>query len=79
MRSAVRKAIAWIAKTLKNTLIVGSEDCALFSPHFHQVVDRIGGCTRTRTLDPLIKSQLLYQLSYAPHQARPREIGRRAI
>ena len=27
---------------------------------------RIGGCTRIRTLDPLIKSQLLYQLSYAP-------------
>src|SRR5690606_12186744 len=25
-----------------------------------------GGCTRTRTLDPLIKSQLLYHLSYAP-------------
>jgi hypothetical protein len=27
---------------------------------------RNGGRTRTRTLDPLIKSQLLYQLSYAP-------------
>jgi hypothetical protein len=26
----------------------------------------IGGRTRIRTLDPLIKSQLLYQLSYAP-------------
>ena len=25
-----------------------------------------GGRTRTRTLDPLIKSQLLYHLSYAP-------------
>ena len=25
-----------------------------------------GGRTGTRTLDPLIKSQLLYQLSYAP-------------
>jgi hypothetical protein len=30
------------------------------------VVEKIGGRTRTRTLDPLIKSQLLYQLSYAP-------------
>jgi hypothetical protein len=30
------------------------------------VSDRFGGRTRTRTLDPLIKSQLLYQLSYAP-------------
>jgi hypothetical protein len=29
----------------------------------------IGGRTRTRTLDPLIKSQLLYQLSYAPPAA----------
>ena len=27
---------------------------------------RNGGRTRTRTWDPLIKSQLLYQLSYAP-------------
>ena len=27
---------------------------------------RLGGRTRTRTVDPLIKSQLLYQLSYAP-------------
>ena len=26
----------------------------------------IGGCVGTRTLDPLIKSQLLYHLSYAP-------------
>ena len=25
-----------------------------------------GGRSRTRTYDPLIKSQLLYQLSYAP-------------
>src|SRR5581483_3807640 len=25
-----------------------------------------GGCRRTRTFDPLIKSQLLYQLSYTP-------------
>jgi hypothetical protein len=30
----------------------------------------VGGRTRTRTLDPLIKSQLLYQLSYAPTQGR---------
>ena len=29
-------------------------------------VGLFGGRTRTRTWDPLIKSQLLYQLSYAP-------------
>ena len=29
-------------------------------------MDFNGGRTRARTLDPLIKSQLLYQLSYAP-------------
>src|SRR5439155_19874153 len=29
-----------------------------------------GGCSRTRTCDPLIKSQLLYQLSYAPAAGR---------
>jgi hypothetical protein len=32
-----------------------------------------GGRTRTRTWDPLIKSQLLYQLSYAPENAAPTE------
>ena len=32
-----------------------------------------GGRTRTRTWDPLIKSQLLYQLSYAPG-IRPRRL-----
>ena len=31
-----------------------------------QVLDGDGGRTRARTWDPLIKSQLLYQLSYAP-------------
>ena len=30
-----------------------------------------GGRSRTRTYDPLIKSQLLYQLSYAP----PKSMG----
>ena len=28
--------------------------------------DYFGGRSRTRTYDPLIKSQLLYHLSYAP-------------
>src|SRR5215470_18789879 len=44
-----------------------------------QIIDFIGGCRRTRTFDPLIKSQLLYQLSYTPiangpttHLVRPR-------
>ena len=31
-----------------------------------QAFEKFGGRTRTRTLGPLIKSQLLYQLSYAP-------------
>ncbi len=30
-----------------------------------------GGRTRARTWDPLIKSQLLYQLSYAPESYAP--------
>jgi hypothetical protein len=29
-------------------------------------VSEFGGRSRTRTYDPLIKSQLLYHLSYAP-------------
>jgi hypothetical protein len=32
-------------------------------PGIPEVPDSIGGPSRTRTLDPLIKSQLLYQLS----------------
>jgi hypothetical protein len=35
---------------------------------FRYIIEKIGGRTRTRTVDPLIKSQLLYQLSYAPAQ-----------
>ena len=31
-----------------------------------QLRKKSGGCDRDRTCDPLIKSQLLYQLSYAP-------------
>ncbi len=37
--------------------------------------EEFGGCDRDRTCDPLIKSQLLYQLSYAP---TPRHRGWRA-
>jgi hypothetical protein len=29
-------------------------------------LEKAGGRRRTRTFDPLIKSQLLYHLSYAP-------------
>ena len=35
-----------------------------------EVCGEIGGRTRARTWDPLIKSQLLYQLSYAPGSPR---------
>ena len=35
-------------------------------PKSRVVIGVFGGRTRTRTWDPLIKSQLLYQLSYAP-------------
>ena len=34
--------------------------------HMAKILRSDGGRTRARTLDPLIKSQLLYQLSYAP-------------
>lgn len=45
---------------------------------FKQVFDfkeKDGGRARARTVDPLIKSQLLYQLSYAPHLFRHRNEG----
>jgi hypothetical protein len=35
--------------------------------------ENIGGRSRTRTYDPLIKSQLLYHLSYAPADRRARQ------
>src|ERR1700757_901835 len=35
-------------------------------PNLLKRIPENGGRTRTRTWDPLIKSQLLYQLSYAP-------------
>jgi hypothetical protein len=37
----------------------------------------LGGRTRARTWDPLIKSQLLYQLSYAPGPGPERAFARR--
>src|SRR5580765_7776722 len=36
------------------------------APGLTPLAGYLGGRTRTRTWDPLIKSQLLYQLSYAP-------------
>src|SRR4051794_6924143 len=39
----------------------------------------IGGRSRDRTYDPLIKSQLLYQLSYAPGTVRKSFAGRRRL
>ena len=36
------------------------------------LADKFGGCSRIRTYDPLIKSQLLYQLSYAPAPIAPK-------
>jgi hypothetical protein len=36
------------------------------SQHVREAEAWDGGCSRTRTYGPLIKSQLLYQLSYAP-------------
>ena len=38
----------------------------MFPLRFCHVIDFLGGRSRTRTYDPLIKSQLLYHLSYAP-------------
>src|SRR5258708_7137179 len=38
----------------------------LSGPISNDAFEMIGGRTRARTWDPLIKSQLLYQLSYAP-------------
>jgi hypothetical protein len=47
-------------------LPIGPNCSSLFSVKLERTCVINGGRTRTRTLDPLIKSQLLYQLSYAP-------------
>jgi hypothetical protein len=48
-----------------------------------QLVDLVekilGGCSRIRTCDPLIKSQLLYQLSYTPKLISDTAISWRAV
>ena len=71
-----------VAATHRNLEQLGTQrqfrdEYRLFSASFLQLVEeecfRDGGRTRARTWDPLIKSQLLYQLSYAP------VAGRRAI
>jgi hypothetical protein len=41
------------------------------------VFEKLGGRTRARTWDPLIKSQLLYQLSYAPGTGPEKAFARR--
>jgi len=38
----------------------------MFKRYFGAATATYGGRNRARTCDPLIKSQLLYQLSYAP-------------
>ena len=54
-RTADERSLA--AATLRNPSLT----CDLYD-----FVAEFGGCARIRTLDPLIKSQLLYQLSYTP-------------
>ncbi len=44
----------------------GAETLRRLGSIFWRWCEKIGRRTRTRTVDPLIKSQLLYQLSYAP-------------
>ena len=61
-------ALMWIKLTATPT---GWQAVAVEAPpgRLRQTTDLdrlFGGRTRARTWDPLIKSQLLYQLSYAP-------------
>ena len=56
------------------------ETCFVLGDHFRSLLKAkglFGGRTRARTWDPLIKSQLLYQLSYAPGSGpeKPSESG----
>lgn len=61
----------WLQKRLLGDLISQYLLCSIV-PNKKPLISKgdIGGRTRTRTLDPLIKSQLLYQLSYAPAPIR---------
>src|SRR5690606_30071527 len=58
-----------------NERALGSLSVALSAPR-SLVSKKTGRRTGTRTPDPLIKSQLLYQLSYAPAGRTPRPRGR---
>ncbi len=44
-------------------------------PRVRTVAGRAGERSRTRTYDPLVKSQLLYRLSYAPACSRSRALS----
>ena len=68
-----------MASGLTGTRLINAEPFATLSPisgksnNFRKLS---GGCAQDRTVDPLIKSQLLYQLSYTPTPARQRLMGR---
>jgi hypothetical protein len=55
-----------MSQRARQTVSRVSHDHGLFSSDMDQVLERLGGRTRARTWDPMIKSHLLYQLSYAP-------------
>ena len=70
-RAGIKDAIQPRAITLKCLRLVGPVPAGPFVQIGHAclVIDGggpRGGRSRIRTYDPLIKSQLLYQLSYAP-------------
>src|SRR5215471_16133253 len=67
-RSANGSAIAEQIANKKGSQVAtpGWQQVATHRAMVLQVIEKTGGCRGTRTLDPLIKSQLLYQLSYAP-------------
>ena len=55
------------------------ETCFVLGDHFRSLLKAkglFGGRTRARTWDPLIKSQLLYQLSYAPECSGNHDVER---
>ena len=56
-----RQQLAWIVMTADRKRKAG--EASTVAPHNHLCDLQINALSRTRTLDPLIKSQLLYRLS----------------
>ncbi len=65
-RHRLRRSGGFEARSKNKTVNGAVNGAALQADPKRDVLEKLGGRTRARTWDPMIKSHLLYQLSYAP-------------